>query len=185
MKINGGKPLQAPLAQAQEQKQISEKKKLGKQPSDPLDQLKLSQQALSFLRQQQTKEKEQKSALELLLNPKQKEEDSADVQKEMAKIQKNCAKIAARIRKGDIVPLKDMRYLMKHDPRLYMLTMSMRQEKEDPKKWKSVLKPGDEEKQTTAVGEAATCAENTAVSEVSASAETGGGAETGSTGTQG
>ena len=76
-----------------------------------------------------------------LLSPKK--EEKKDTLTEAAEARKLCAKIAARIRKGDKVPQKDMRYLLKTDPHLYQMTMIMRLEKEDPKKWDSLLK-GDE-----------------------------------------
>lgn len=185
MKINRDKPLVSSLAQVQEEEKISKQKKTAVKVSDPVDQLKLSQQALDFLRQQRQKTAEKKSALELLLRPQQEEEDSQiKAMKEAAEIAKKCAKIASHLRKGDQVPLKDLRYLMKHDAKLYVLTMAMRQEKEDPKKWKSELKPEDEQNQTAVSGAGASQAESAAVPEVSAPAASGGG-ETGSTSTEG
>lgn len=183
MKINNGRPLVSSLAQVQEEEKVSTQKKTGTKLSDPVDQLKLSQQALSFLRQQRQKAAEQKSGLELLLQPKQQEDSSLKAMKEAAEIMKKCAKIASHLRKGDEVPLKDLRYLMKHDAQLYMMTMAMRQEKEDPKKWKSELKDEQQEKQTTMAGEGISSTENaTAVEGIST--ESGGG-ETGSTSTEG
>ena len=186
MKINRDKPLVSSLAQVHEEEKASKQKKTAAKVSDPVDQLKLSQQALDFLRQQREKAAEQKrSGLELLLRPQQEEEDSQmKAMKEAAEISKKCAKIASHLRKGDQVPLKDLRYLMKHDARLYVLTMAMRQEKEDPKKWKSELKPEDEQNQTAVSGAGASQAESAAVTEVSAPAASGGG-ETGSTSTEG
>lgn len=172
MKINGGKPLQAPLAQTQEQRKTDGRKKTEKQLSTPLDELKLSQQAVSFLRQQQAKQKEQRSVVDILLGSKQEENDPYAYEREMAEIRENCAKIAARIRKGDKVPLKDMRYLMKHDARLYVLTMAMRQEKEDPKKWKSVLKNEEQEGQAQQVELSVSVTQEPAVSGESASTGT-------------
>ncbi len=55
-----------------------------------------------------------------------------------------CAEIAARIRRGDKVPLKDKAFLMKSDPELYRLAMLMRKPKKHPEKCKSVLKDEDE-----------------------------------------
>ena len=89
-----------------------------------------------------------------LLSPKEEKKDTLT---EAAEARKLCAKIAARIRKGDKVPQKDMRYLFKTDPHLYQMTMIMRREKEDPKKWDSLLKgdEGQRAREATASPEAA------------------------------
>lgn len=70
--------------------------------------------------------------------------------KETMEILQTCRTIAARVQAGDKVPLKDLRYLMKHDIRGYQLAMSMRRQKENPKEWKSAI-PEEREK-TEAAG---------------------------------
>ena len=65
-------------------------------------------------------------------------------------IMKICNKIAARIRAGDHVPLKDLRYLMKHDIRAYQMAMASRKPKEDPKEWESAIPKGEEEDKQSA-----------------------------------
>jgi len=53
--------------------------------------------------------------------------------------------IAHRITKGDKVPLKDMKYLMEHEPDLYKQAILMRQPNPKPKEHKSVLEEEDEQ----------------------------------------
>lgn len=67
------------------------------------------------------------------------EAQALDSMRKTMKIMKVCNKIAARVRAGDRVPLKDLRYLMKHDMRAYVLAMAARKPKEDPKKWESAI----------------------------------------------
>ena len=61
-----------------------------------------------------------------------------------------CLKIAMRIVSGDIVPRKDHQYLAKHDPELYGKAISMRVEKEEPKKLKRLSKDEEEDSDTAA-----------------------------------
>ena len=79
------------------------------------------------------------------------------------KVMKACSKIAANIRSGDRVPSEDLRYLIKHDPRLYMMAMAVREMKEDPEKCKRVVN-GDEEQVETPAADAGSTGEGTAVS---------------------
>ena len=51
-----------------------------------------------------------------------------------------CLKIAMRIMSGDIVPKADHRYLAKHEPELYSKAITLRMEKENPKKHKRLTK---------------------------------------------
>lgn len=73
------------------------------------------------------------------------EAQALDSMQKTMKIMKICSKIAARIRAGDHVPLKDLRYLMKHDIRAYQMAMASRKPKEDPKEWESAIPKGEEE----------------------------------------
>lgn len=59
-----------------------------------------------------------------------------------------CMTIAHRITKGDKVPLKDMKYLMEHEPDLYKQAILMRQPNPKPKEHKSVLEEDDEQVST-------------------------------------
>ncbi|MBP5604210.1 MAG: hypothetical protein J6X60_01520, partial [Ruminiclostridium sp.] len=58
----------------------------------------------------------------------------------------NCMKIASRISRGDIVPGKDIKYLMEHEPDLYKQAIMLRMPNPKPKKYDSVL--DEEEKHT-------------------------------------
>ncbi len=59
-------------------------------------------------------------------------------------IRRICMKIAARIRKGDKVPVKDLRYLLKKDPQLYQMAMINKKPNDNPKKWKQ-LSPDEDD----------------------------------------
>lgn len=115
-------------------------------PSVKSDQVTLSKQVLAMVQMQnriktieQTRENAENSP----------EAQALDSMRKTFEIMKICGKIAARIRAGDRVPLKDLRYLMKHDIRSYQLAMAARKPKEDPKKWKSAIpKDAEQEEQT-------------------------------------
>lgn len=51
-----------------------------------------------------------------------------------------CIVIAMRIMKGDNVPLKDENFLAENQPELYLRSILLREEKEDPKEYESLLK---------------------------------------------
>ena len=92
-----------------------------------------------------------------LLAPQKEDKKDKDPLVEAAEAARLCAKIAARIREGDRVPMKDLRYLLKPDPDLYLMAMIMRQEKEDPEKWDSLRKAKEQSPdsgQTAQSGEA-------------------------------
>lgn len=59
-------------------------------------------------------------------------------------IRRICMKIAARIRKGDKVPIKDLKYLLKKDPQLYQMAMINKKPNDNPKKWKQ-LSPDEDD----------------------------------------
>lgn len=106
------------------------------------DQVTLSKQVLAVVEMQnrlraieQARENAEKSP----------EAQALDTMRNTMKIMKICNKIAARIRAGDHVPLKDLRYLMKHDIRAYQMAMASRKPKEDPKEWESAVPKGEEE----------------------------------------
>ncbi len=55
-------------------------------------------------------------------------------------------KIARRIQNGDKVPLKDIKFLAKKEPKLYMMAMTFkRNDNPKPKKYKTVLEKKDSE----------------------------------------
>ncbi len=96
-----------------------------------------------------------------------------------------CMTIAHRITKGDKVPLKDMKYLMEHEPDLYKQAILMRQPNPKPKEHKSVLEEEDEqvssEEYSQGGGEAPPASEMPAVQALSESAAvtSDGGTQTG------
>lgn len=138
-------------------------------PKQTLDRLELSRR-LNSLFQSQT---EQSSLLDLL-SPKEAESSSeSDVLKEAMEAMELCAKIAARIRDGDNVPTEDLNYLLNKDPALYLMAVLMRQAKEDPKEWDSVLPKEEGEAVRPAEGESG--GESAASSPAAAAGSTGSG----------
>lgn len=104
-------------------------------PKQTLDRLELSR-SLTSLFQNQT---EQSSLLDLLSPTKEEDSSEYDALKKAMEDLELCAKIAARIRAGDNVPMEDMNFLLNKDPTLYIMAVLMRQAKEDPKEWDSLL----------------------------------------------
>jgi len=64
--------------------------------------------------------------------------EQGEAMAEAARVRIKCLIIAARIMSGDKVPREDYRYLAKHDLELYSKAVSLRMEKEDPKKHRRV-----------------------------------------------
>lgn len=106
------------------------------------DQVTLSKQVLAVIQLQNRLKAIEQARVDAENSPEAQVLDS--MQKTM-KIMKICNKIAARVRAGDRVPLKDLRYLMKHDIRSYQMAMAARKPKEDPKKWESAIPKGEED----------------------------------------
>ena len=120
---------------------------------------------------------------------------------ETMKTMKRCQQIASRVRKGDKVPMKDLMYLMKHDRLGYQMAMLQRKQKKNPKKWDSVLKEEEQQKQNqmqaqmleaaqkqsqkSIAGSVASAASNASDVDTSAAMESTGGNFSGSSGTQG
>ena len=125
-----------------EQAAAAERKPKKKPAASPLpkkttDRLTLSKQALAYISEQN------KRAWE---TPPEGSQDQSSQLKMLEKEQKQldkCLKIASRLRRGDKVPKEDLNYLLKKDPASYMLAMSQRREKPDPKTWDSVLDEED------------------------------------------
>ena len=91
-------------------------------------------------------------------------------------ILKTCTTIAARLRAGDHVPLKDLQYLKRYDPQGYQLAMASRKPKVHPKEWKSAI---PEEEQASSDSRSAESAETSAPEMSSLSGDTGGSTEGG------
>ena len=152
------------------------------------DQVTLSKQVLAVV-QMQNRLKAIEQARENAENSP--EAQALDTMRKTMEMLKICNKIAARIRAGDQVPLKDLRYLMKHDIRAYQLAMATRTPKENPKKWKSAIPKGEEEyeqwghraaKQTDGVSASPGCLCSSGMSSDGGSSD-GMGTETGGGGT--
>ena len=86
------------------------------------------------------KEQEQKMLEEELKSSKEQAEAMEDMFEAFAK----CIKIAARITKGDIVPMKDIKFLAEHEPDMYKQAILMRMPNDHPKKHKSLIKDDEE-----------------------------------------
>lgn len=84
------------------------------------------------------------------LYPPSIEAQALDSLRETMEMLKICNKIAARIQAGDNVPLKDLRYLMKHNIRAYQLAMASRKPKEAPKEWESAIPKEEQEREQLA-----------------------------------
>ena len=123
------------------------------------------------------KEQEQKMLEEQLKSSKEEAEAMEDMFEAFAK----CIKIAARITKGDIVPMKDMKYLAEHEPDMYKQAILMRMPNDHPKKHKSLVNDEDEDTDDTMSADSAGAdesAENTAETcEAAPTAETSSDAE--------
>lgn len=140
--------------------------------------------ALLEAQKKQQEEAQKKAAEEARQKQLENEKAMLQMQLESAKEQSEaiedsfssfskCMTIAHRITKGDKVPLKDMKYLMEHEPDLYKQAIMMRQPNPKPKEHKSVLEEEDEQTDTAAYsesGEAAPASELPAVQALSESA---------------
>ncbi len=117
-----------------------------------------TEEELAMLKAQkkQQEEAQKKAAEEAKQKQMENEKAMLEMQLESAKEQSEaiedsfstfskCMTIAHRITKGDKVPLKDMKYLMEHEPDLYKQAILMRQPNPKPKEHKSVLEEDDEQ----------------------------------------
>lgn len=99
----------------------------------------------------QIKEDFEKKLKEIKAIERQLEECSKKSQqeKDAMEIHIKCLKIALRIMTGNIVPLKDHKFLAKNDPVLYGKSILMRIPKEKPIKYKAVTKNKDHTNNTS------------------------------------
>lgn len=142
------------------------------------DQVTLSKQVLAVVQMQNRLRAIEQAREDAKNSP---EAQALESMRKALEVMKVCNKIAARIRAGDTVPLKDLRYLMKHDMRAYQLAMASRKPKEDPKKWDSAVPRAEQENRQAAapaVG-AADGAQACAGSECSSGGPSAGGTDTG------
>ncbi len=107
------------------------------------DRLALSQQALAMLEEQnrRAREEQERKKLEAKKNSGNEIDAATKALKKMMK----CQKIAARIQAGDKVPPEDERYLQENDPQTYQMAIALRQPKEGPKEWDTLLDDEDRE----------------------------------------
>lgn len=73
----------------------------------------------------------------------------AEAMEDEFEIFSKCMKIAARIQRGDIVPMKDMKYLAEHDPDMYKQAILLRIPNDHPKKHKSIIEDEDDKSEET------------------------------------
>lgn len=97
---------------------------------------------------QKEKEAQEKKAkqqeLESLNQQLESAKEQADAVGDSFKDTSKCLLIAMRITRGDIVPLKDMKFLSEHEPELFKQAIMLRQPKDDPEECDSVLEEEDE-----------------------------------------
>lgn len=117
------------------------------QPSSQreIDRLEWSRSALARL--QQPEQEKTSSFLDLLVPEPEDSSQEMDSLKKMMEVMKLCAEIASRIRHGDNVPQKDMDFLINSDPAQYLMAILMREAKEHPKEWDSIV-PNEESSQS-------------------------------------
>ena len=126
---------------------ISEQK--SKNSSSKTDALTLTEEAQQFLKTQRESENAKKSSnseyktdFERFIEMLNQEEENSSESSLMDTAK--CMKIARRIQNGDKVPLKDIKFLAKKDPKLYMMAMTFkRNDNPKPKKYKSILDKND------------------------------------------
>ncbi len=126
--------------------------------NDPrTDTLTLTKEAQQFLKTQKeientqkSKKDEHKDDLQRFLESLNQENDD-DKSSSFLDIAK-CMKIARRIQNGDKVPLKDIKFLAKKEPKLYMMAMTFkRNDNPKPKKYKTVLDKNDTKSDDTSM----------------------------------
>ena len=136
-----------PLQQQQEQQQKAQSTQENTTPLE--DACEVSAKAKEFLRKQQEailKQQEediaqQRKFFEDMLGKTDKKKEDAYAKSLREKLQ--CAKIAAQIRKGNFVKRQDEQFLLKKDPQLYMMSVSLRQQAEKPKKCSRISEKDD------------------------------------------
>lgn len=99
--------------------------------------------------EERRRQTEKQNELDMLKRNLEASNKQAEAMEEGFEAYSKCLTIAMRITKGDIVPLKDMKYLMEHEPELYKQATLLRQPNNDPKKWKSVLEDEEETPEST------------------------------------
>ncbi len=114
--------------------------------------------------------------LDMLQRELENSRKQADAAADEFEIFTKCMKIAARITRGDIVPMKDMKYLAEHEPDLYKQAILMRMPNDHPKKHKSLVDDEDERSDETQSSESADSTSESSPGEAAGAAETAGAA---------
>lgn len=117
-------------------------------------------------------EEEQNRSQEMqdLMRQLENSREQAKAMGEDMKIRMKCLEIAMSIMSGDKVPLKDERYLAKHDLGLYAKALMMRVEKEKPKKLDSILEDEEDNSDSGGDGSVKATVEQMETSEIQAEA---------------
>lgn len=113
------------------------------------DKCDISSEARAFIKMQNDLIEEKNALLELLCNENKEEKNDYDSMTKTQKIMMQCLKIAAQIKKGNKVSMKDLQYLLKHDHQLYMLAMVSKQPNNNPKKVNRISKEENESNKIT------------------------------------
>lgn len=119
------------------------------------DRLELSRAALNWvetLNDRNFQDQERRAALQQqkmadntdLFQQMEGADDATEAEGESFRIMNRCMKIASNIMSGKRVPLKDLRYLMEHDSKLYQMAMAMRRPDKDDEKCDPVVKEDEE-----------------------------------------
>ena len=123
---------------------------------------KAAKEAEEQKQQEAQKKAEQQNELSMLKMQLDSAKEQSEAAEESFAAFGKCLIIAQRITRGDIVPTKDMKYLMEHEPDLYKQAILMRQPNDDPKKHKSVLEDDEKsENNTLEQGESSSSSEST------------------------
>lgn len=113
------------------------------------DKCDISNEAKAFIKMQNDLLEEKNALLELICNKNKKEENEYDSMTKTQKILLQCIKIAAQIKKGNKVSIKDLQFLLKHDHQLYMLAMVSKQPNDNPKRVSRISKEEKEDNNIT------------------------------------
>lgn len=126
---------------------------------------KAAKEAEEQKQQEAQKKAEQQNELSMLKMQLESAKEQSEAAEESFAAFGKCLIIAQRITRGDIVPTKDIKYLMENEPELYKQAILMRQPNDDPKKHKSVLED-DEKTENNAMeqGESSSSQESAPVS---------------------
>ena len=113
------------------------------------DKCDISSEARAFIKMQKDLTEEKNTLLELICNENKEEKNDYDSMTKTQKIILQCAKIAAQIKKGNKVSIKDLQFLLKHDHQLYMLAMVSKQPNDNPKRVDRISKEEKENNNIT------------------------------------